>query len=481
MLFSAAFEIQRTGEDDWFDPLLNLDTKLFIDPFLLYDHEADEFVGSHVEVIRFFNHVLELIARSDGNRASTSWQQAETLLRLPEMEEICLGYTSLGTRGSGSGHKIARQLAAGLLRAVRAGVVQLTHFEEVQIFEAGIGADRISDATAHLIRHRLATYTARVCARHRVQVHDARTDRGVFDPEQGRWINRSFPLPRNPINGHPVMLVPHRYLRHLPTINPNDFWDYCYDNHNEILRQRYGEDVKRNVDKATIIDLARAQPGFRSEYVQAKEAQGGAEYDVAQDPKGLYQPAAQAFKWAQSHPVRVQPQNDAELANAVARFVDEFRNYVENQRGWRLLWNDQGTPKTEESFQALFMQTVAAHCRANNIDVMAEANIGRGPVDFRMSVGYRARVLVEAKLARNGRFWHGLERQLPKYLEAEGASEGLFVVCVQSDDDIERLRDINRRVAALNERLPYRIRVITVDARAHPPSASHLPSEPSFL
>jgi hypothetical protein len=481
MLFSDAFGIQRTDQDDWFDPLLNLDTKLFIDPFLLYDHEAGEFVGSHAEVIRFFNHVLTLIARSGGNQSSASWRQAASLLRLPEVEELCLGYTSLGTRGSGSGQKLARQLAGGLLRAVRAGIMQLTHFEEVQIFEEGIGADRISDATANLARHRLAQYTVAVCGRHGVELHPMQTDRGVFDEAQGRWVNRTFPLPRNPINGKPIMLVPRRYLRRLPTINPGDFWDYCFDNHNETLRQRYGDDVTRNANKATIVDLARAQPGFRKEYVRAKEAEGTEAYDLDQDANGLYQPAAQASRWARAHPRLVQPQSDAELAAAVIAFVEEFRNYVENQTGWRLLWNDSGTPKNEDSFQALFMQTVAAHCRANNIDVTAEANIGRGPVDFRMSLGYRARVLVEAKLARNTRFRHGLERQLPKYLEAEGVSEGLFVVCVHSDEDIEKLQDINRRVAALNAKLPYRVRAITVDARAHPPSASHLPNEPSLL
>jgi hypothetical protein len=56
MLFSDAYRICRTDQDDWFDPLLNLDTKLFIDPFLLYDNETGEFVGSHAEVIRFFNY-----------------------------------------------------------------------------------------------------------------------------------------------------------------------------------------------------------------------------------------------------------------------------------------------------------------------------------------------------------------------------------------------------------------------------------------
>jgi hypothetical protein len=476
MLFSDAYGIELADNDDWFDPLLNLDTKLFIDPFLLYDNEVGEFIGSHSDVVRFFNFVLDLIARSGGNVHSTHWHQAEILLRLPEVQELCLGYTALGTRGSGSGRKLATQLAGGLLKAVRAGVVQLTHFEEIQIFEAGVGADRISDATATLIRSRLAQYTATICERHAVALHPLQTDRGMFDATAGRWANRVFPLPRNPINGKPVMLVPRRYLRHLPTVNPDDFWDYCYDNHNEILRHRYGEDIKRNVDKGTIIDLARAQPEFRAEYLRAKEAQGSSSYDIDRDPKGLYQPAAQATRWARSHPRKAHPVSDAELAQAVIAFVNEFRNYVENQRGWRLLWNDDETPKAEDSFQALFMQTVATHCRLNNIDVSPEANVGRGPVDFKMAAGYDARVLIEAKLARNTKFWNGLERQLPKYLEAEDVSEGLFVVCVQHDSDIHRLRDIGKRVERLNARLPYRIREITIDARRNPPSASHLPS-----
>jgi hypothetical protein len=86
--------------------------------------------------------------------------------------------------------------------------------------------------------------------------------------------------------------------------------------------------------------------------------------------------------------------------------------------------------------------------------------------------------LVEAKLARNSKFWHGLEQQLPKYLEGEDVSQGVFTVCVHRDAEIARIQDINARVAALNDRLPYQIRVVIVDARANPPSASHLPTDP---
>lgn len=188
----------------------------------------------------------------------------------------------------------------------------------------------------------------------------------------------------------------------------------CYDNHNDVLRQRYGEDIKRNVDKETIIDLARMEGDLRDEYIREAETEDKEPYDLVEDPDGVYRPAVEAYRWASAHPKIVLPQSDAELAISVSEFVEAFRNYVENERGWMILWNDEGTAKNEPTFQALIMQTVSAYARANHIDISAEANIGRWPVDFKLAAGHHARVLIEAKLARNTRFWHGLEKQLPE-------------------------------------------------------------------
>jgi hypothetical protein len=156
MLFSRHFNIVRTEADDWFDPILFTDTPLFIDPFLLYDGEAGEFKGSHQEIIQFFDHLFQLVAQSGGNATSPQWKQAISLLSLREVHELCLGYSHGGTRGSGSGQELATQICRGLLAAIQQAVQRLAHFEEVQIFQAGIGPDRISDATAGIIRHRLA-------------------------------------------------------------------------------------------------------------------------------------------------------------------------------------------------------------------------------------------------------------------------------------------------------------------------------------
>ena len=36
------FGITRNEKDDWFDPFLSLDTRLFIDPFLVYKSERGD-------------------------------------------------------------------------------------------------------------------------------------------------------------------------------------------------------------------------------------------------------------------------------------------------------------------------------------------------------------------------------------------------------------------------------------------------------
>jgi hypothetical protein len=475
MLFSECFNITKDEDaDDWFDPILFVDTRLFIDPFLLFDGEAGRFQGSHREIVQFFDYVFKLIATSNGNISSAPWRRAITLLELGEVHELCIGYSSDSTRGAGSGRGMAGQMARGLFAAVRQGVQKLEHFEEVQIFEEGIGADRISDATAGILRRRLAEYTEEVARRHSITTQEIRYLKAYFDPSVGRWQAKRFRLPLNPYTNEPILLVPKDYLRALPTINARDFWDFCFDTSNELLRREFGDEITRNVDKTTIVSFAKKHPELRKRYVKSKEVTGGEPYDLNDDPNGYYQPYLNASGWANAHLAYLTVQSAADLLKAVMRFIEQFKNYVENNDGWRLLWNDDGSPKKEVAFQALFSGVMIPHCQANDIDISKEANIGRGPVDFKLSQGYSKRVLLEAKLASNSKFWNGLRRQLPMYLNAEAVDQGIFLVACQKENDFERVRNIRRIASQVSRKADVVIKVVTVDCSAHPPSASQL-------
>ena len=475
MKFSEYFKAARKTSDDWFDPFLSIDTKLFVDPFLLYATESGPFVGSHSEVIAFFNTIFQMIAKSGGKTNSLHWRSAANLALFPEVQELCLGYTGQGTAGSGSGKQLSEVIVEALWDAVKAGVKEITHFEEVRILREGIGADRISDITASIIRARLAAYTGQICQKHKVPTSATNYIRGQFNPTTNRWDPSTFHLPVNPYSQKPILLVPRNYLRSLPSIDPDDFWQYCYDNENETLRDEYSADITRHVDKKTIIAFARRHPEFRMGYLQHLETNPPSPYDFETDPRGLYQWYDTALAFCASHPLAISVSKPSDLVAAVKDMIDQFSRFVRDNKGWKLLWNDNGKAKSEEASQLLFLGTVIHYCRANDLDVSPETNIGRGPVDFKVSRGYSLRAHIEVKLAKNSKFWNGLQKQLPTYMKAEDVKIGHFLVVQQTDADSMRLKDIASRIRAVRDATGYDLSYTVIDARyGGPPSASKL-------
>jgi hypothetical protein len=160
--FSEHFAITRTSADDWFDPILVADTKLFVDPFLIFQDDHPSWSGAHDRLIDHFNICFKLIAEGNRNPGSVPYRKAIALLHFPEPREFCLGYTEQGTRGSGSGLGYARLIAAAMEDAIARGLQDLRHFEELGVLNEGIGPDRISDLTCNVLRGDLMKYTKEV-------------------------------------------------------------------------------------------------------------------------------------------------------------------------------------------------------------------------------------------------------------------------------------------------------------------------------
>jgi len=305
-----------------------------------------------------------------------------------------------------------------------------------------------------LLRDRISRYTERICAKHHLPTQTVRYSRALFDHTEDRWISKEYHLPINPFNDTPILLTPRRYLRLLPTINPFDYWSYCYDFESGRIAEMFGDDIVKRANKEAIIKFATAYPDTRERYIRYREDIGSEAYDFPNDPKGIIKWYEETKSWVENHPLRL--------------------SFSSTSGGWELLWNDDHSPKAESAAQLLFLGIVKHYCKANDVDISKEANIGRGPVDFKLSNGYVQRALIEVKLAKNTKFWRGLEKQLPKYMEAEDVTSGRFIVIAFNDKDLRRIPEIERRTSALNEKTPFEIRSVVIDAQAHPPSASKL-------
>jgi hypothetical protein len=465
MLASKHFEIERNATDDWFDPILNADTELFVDPFLIFKDRNEFWQGSHDRIIGHFNRAFQLIA--DGNRdpQTLSYRKALDLLIFTEPRELCLGYTSKGTDGLGSGRGYARKIAAAIVDAIVRGIDHPRHFEELGILNEGIGSDRISDATCTILKYRLVEYTQEIANKHRIPLSDHRLYAAKFDEERQRWETPVVSLPTNPNTGGPLLFVPERFLRDLPTLNADDWWTYYQ---NEQLRTDLNYEILRHVDKATIVAKARDHPELVRKWTLDREEKPAAPYDLIKDPKGAWQWDQATQQFASTNPLQLQPAQSAlDFAEVIELVVRQFRLFVEEQGGWELLWDSSGKDKPEHAAQLLFRGIAQHYCKANNISLDAEVNLGRGPVDFKFSTGYSHRAHLEIKKLHNGKFWNGLEAQLPSYMKSDEVSEGWFLaVRYRSNRSAQdRIKELPGRVARLAAAKHLNLRYGVIDAR----------------
>lgn len=475
MRFSEAFDIARGDDDDWFDPHLTIDTRLFIDPLLLLEAGGD-WAQAHDELIAHFVHCYELVARAIGPE-SVSAVTARRLLTFPEPGEIGLGFTAEGTDGSGGGAQFARRMADGIAVAIAAGLTQPEHIEEIGILNEGIGADRISDATANVLKARFILYTQQVAQRHGVKLdpHEVRNARVVTDV--GRWVKETVQLPTNPVTGKPIILVPRRILNELPTLNADDWFD---SNLNSDIRGQLNLTVGARVRKSEIVEWARRHPdrvrAWARDQTSREDLFG---YDFAADPRGVVQWDGEPVDWAKEHPLEIAPvTSQDQLRELIFRIVEQYRHFIEDQRGWSLLHNEDRTVKNELAAQLVFLGMAQHYLRLFNVEIDREVELGRGPVDFKASSGTAIRALIEVKKEDNGKFWNGLEAQLPSYLMSDECDEGWYIVLRfrSNRPSDKRLRELPTVVQAAATRVGKKLHYAVVDARRKE-SASNIEPE----
>ena len=84
------------SKDTWFNPVVEWDSKLFIDPLLLKRTNIKEFKNCYQELIDFFkNACITLKTKSIPKKL------VENMLNFREVEEAQLGYSYDSNKGSG--------------------------------------------------------------------------------------------------------------------------------------------------------------------------------------------------------------------------------------------------------------------------------------------------------------------------------------------------------------------------------------------
>jgi hypothetical protein len=463
-------KFQDTGA---LNAILDVDTKLFIDPHLIETCKIEEFKSSYAKILKHFQNILLLLSKSTSEN-DVFWRNASQKLEFREPKWLCIGYAKSSTSGSGIGPKQRDSLLKTAQEIIAAGISDPQIFELVGLIEEGVGPDRISDMLAVIITDDLLSYSQRIFQELKVP-HNLLT---IF-----RFDEKDYNLPANPFNEYPIVVLPRSVLRDLPIAYDWSDIDLVCE-HNDKLRAKVNgiigdtwKKATRSIKKAVLKAEMLEHPDLFQEILEKYKKKAASEYDFDTDRAGQMVWLKAARDYTALYPLDLAPnilKTPDDIFNAIFAICNKFRDLIENNAYNKFLFQDEAmfVPKKEDAAQTLFYGTADCYCEVNNIDVSREPNAGRGPVDFKFSQGYESRVLVEVKLSKNKKLRHGVEKQLVEYQKAEKTTYSVYLI-IMVGDDVDRVQEVLDLVADAKDKGLRVPKVIMIDGRKKP-SASHI-------
>ena len=460
VLFSKHFKVAASALNaaKLLDPILNSDTKLFIDPLLIAKSQNALIKREGRKALQGgFEDVIGLLAISV-TEGDVAWKGAYKALSLDERSETSLGYGAAGTSGSSRPPKLRNGILRTAKEILTLGEKNPNMIPLMGLFEEGVGPDTLSDMATNFLLPVLCKITETFCNSNGV----------VTRPFGDRYNNCS--LPENPYQpGKPVVLVPRDVLRDLPlAADWSDVNRVVMEIHElrEAVNRMFGNIAKATVSekKLAIRKAAFSSPRLLKKLIEAVSL-ASESYDEKADLDGYYQfrnvlsADPKRFIGLIKNPAVA---NAATLNGTVHEIIAQFKNMVENNNLWELLWHGS-TQRHERASQLLFFAVATVLCGINNVDISPETNSGGGPVDFKFSTGFNQRLLVEIKLS-TGSVVHGYKTQLEIYKDAALTRAGIFVV-IDVGRMGKKLRTIQKAKADAEARGELASEIIVIDAK----------------
>lgn len=455
------------------------DLPLFVDPFLLFNSEKQEYRRLHDQIIEYLRFLRDKSVAGNINEGLlNSW------FTFSEVKQNWLGYSESGNAGSGLGPKFARALNRNLntffTNFGQEHVTKGSHLEKLTLVESKVGRDNISDFCTNLIKNHLLNYTQSFAQEHiRPEFRNSiAVEKVRFNYTTEVWESGRFNLPWD--GEDYILLTPKDLLtKDENWINRggllDDYNDIVASVPNEQLRaqinnylnSRLSEDPSTKEKCEARADTIRAFPQLIEYYIRYKEDRGEeaeaySDLKVTESEK-LYVEQVRRFvnELLTATGFYDRPGNTHEEARARVMFL---KDVIEN-KGGHCLFYARGVPiRRESDLQILFRLTWFATLS----DVSREVNDGRGPVDFKVSRGALDKSLVEFKLASNTKLQRNLEKQVEIYKAASDTPNALKVILFFTEEEQDKVLGILRELG-----LEKSTDIVLIDGRAdNKPSGS---------
>ena len=242
---------------DFAIPFLAEDIPLYLDPFLLWRSPSQQDQSLHTGLVNCFNHLGWLMRKGGESEAVAN------LILASECNEVGLG-VSTTRMGKRIGARTAHEILALFSNVPDYEQCGFTHFEEIQLYINGISKDRISDIACNFLKSFLIDFTIDQCHQYRIPLANVQLE-SLYNYKTQRFASDvSVQLPVIPESRAPLLLVPKRWLRHVPWINFDDYFATTCPKDDIVNRQ--GAD-----DRVRVLHYNRENYGMVAEYVRAKE------------------------------------------------------------------------------------------------------------------------------------------------------------------------------------------------------------------
>lgn len=458
VFFSDVFQVAPSVLDNYgaFNIALINDLPLFIDPFLLFDSDNAKYRALHDDIISYLCFLRDrAVAGELTPGAISQW------LLFKEVKQNWLGFSKTGNRGTGLGKDFANSLARNLTSVFKEfgkeTITSGSHIEKLGLLHGSVGRDHLSDFTTNLIKGFLLEYTQRFALEHLRPEQRRRfnVDRVSFDYGNRRWKGQYFELPY--FNGDYVLLSPNEILTR------DDSWINQGDLLNQFTQVR--QSVPDEALRAQINEHFLAQITKRTTDKEAKSA-------AMKTVEKFHELLDYYILWKEAHAPEAHLQSDAKVRETAEQFVEnirelvtqhladsEFYSYgtshseslkrvtylkgvIEDKGGHRLFYVRGKPVQRETDLHIMFRLTWFN----TDLDVNAEVNNGRGPVDFKISKGKRDASLVEFKLAKNTALEKNLQHQVAIYEKASDTSNSIKVILYFSEAERIKVTNILRKL-----------------------------------
>ena len=418
-----------------FDPILDEDSHFFINLQRLKNTTVPEFLNSYEKIHEYFRKIIKLLDKAQKKDVSdTYYKQALKMFDFSEVNGICLGYAK-GIHGAGFGCRLGSQVIGTAYDIVKAGISDPEFFELLPLFQEKVGADRLSDMIATLILDDIKAYTLRI-----------NREFGINKKNYESLCFRNQLLV-NPYKNDSVLLVPIDILHKLPVAECWEDIDIVVAE-NSTLRAEMNYEVASEWQKYSTFErksyllkevftdsdvCKRVLAGYRSEEMDA--------FDPNKDFSYFLTKLIQRIDLGIDYTAKKHVLDSHTAATEILEF---FKTWVENNKGWEIIWSVESS-KREKMLQRVIHGQAQSYIKANHLDMSCEPDEGRGPVDFKVSLGSDIS-LIEVKLTTNSQYLHGYEVQLEEYGKAEQTNNLIYaLIDLGNPGKVKKVQDCHDR------------------------------------